>query len=81
MAKILRIAAAAVPMAAVTWLVSESATMLPMTGLALNVVRVPAAIILAAAAFYFACRALRVSELDESMNAIGGRFSRILRRR
>ncbi len=80
-AKILRITAAAAPMAAVAWVTSEAATLFPIEGLALNLVRVPTAITLAAMTFYFACRALRVRELDESINAIGGRFLGLLRRR
>jgi hypothetical protein len=36
---------------------------------------------LAALIFYGCCRALRVEELDEAVNAIGGKFIRLLRHR
>lgn len=76
---LLRICAAAVPMAAVAWLVSEFCASLPMAGIALRLVRVSASITLAAVAFYVACRLLRVEELDEAVNAVGGRFLLMLR--
>ena len=80
-AKALRIAAATAPMGVVAWLISESATMMPLVGLPLNLVRVPAAITLAAVTFYIACRKLHVAEVDESIDAIGGRLLRMLRRK
>jgi putative peptidoglycan lipid II flippase len=79
--KALRIFAAAMPMAAVAWLVNEMAAMLPLVGLALNLVRVSLAIALAAVAFYFACRWLRVAEIDEAIGAVGGRALRLLQRK
>ncbi len=76
-----RICVASVPMAAVAWLVSEFSGSLPLTGIALKLVRVSASITLAAIAFYVACRLLRIGELDEAIEAIAGRFLRVLRRK
>jgi hypothetical protein len=45
-----------------------------------RLVRVAAAIGAAALVFYFVCRWLQVRELDEAVDAIAGRFLRILRR-
>jgi hypothetical protein len=67
-------------MAAAAWLVSALCAELPLGGLALRLVRVAAAIMVAALVFYLACRWLRVRELDEAINTIAGRFLRILRR-
>ncbi len=77
---VLRIFAASLPMAAVAWLASELAATLPLRGLALHLIQVTAGMGLAALAFYFACRLLRVEEIDEAIHAITGRFSRALRR-
>lgn len=77
---VLRIFVASLPMAAVAWLASELAATLPLRGLALHLVQVMAGMGLAALAFYFACRLLRVEEIDEAIHAITGRFSRALRR-
>ena len=68
-------------MAAVTWLVSEFCGSLPLAGIVLKLVRVSASIALAAIAFYIACRLLRIEELDEAIEAIAGRFLRIVRRK
>jgi hypothetical protein len=57
------------------------AAMLPLVGLALNLVRVSLAIALAVVAFYFACRWLRVAEIDEAIGAVGGRALRLLQRK
>ena len=76
-----RICFAAIPMAAVAWLVSESCGSLPLAGIALKLVRVTAAITAAAIAFYATCRLLRVGELDEAIDAIAGRFLRVLKRK
>jgi putative peptidoglycan lipid II flippase len=76
-----RICVASIPMAAVAWLVSEFCGSLPLAGIALKLVRVSAAITLAAIAFYIACRLLRIEELDEAIEAIAGRFLRVLRRK
>jgi putative peptidoglycan lipid II flippase len=78
--KVLRIAAASVPMAGVAWLVNDFATLLPLVGLALNLVRVLLAIALAAITFYFACGWFRVAEVNEAVGAVGGRLLRLLRR-
>jgi putative peptidoglycan lipid II flippase len=76
-----RICLASIPMAAVAWLVSEFCGSLPLAGIALKLVRVSAAITLAAIVFYAACRLLRIEELDEAIEAIAGRFLRVLRRK
>ena len=76
-----RICVASIPMAAVAWLVSEFCGSLPLAGIVLKFVRVSAAITLAAVVFYLACRLLRIEELDEAIDAIAGKFLRVLRRR
>ena len=78
---LVRICVASIPMAAVAWLVSEFCGSLPLAGIVLKLVRVSASITLAAIAFYIACRLLRIAELDEAIDAIAGRFVRVLRRR
>jgi putative peptidoglycan lipid II flippase len=75
-----RICLASIPMAAVAWWVSELCGSLPLAGIALKLVRVSAAITLAAIVFYAACRLLRVKELDEAIDAIAGRLLRVSRR-
>jgi putative peptidoglycan lipid II flippase len=80
-ATLLRICVASVAMAAAAWLVSAWCAELPLGGLALRLVRVAAAIMVAALVFYLACQWLRVRELDEAVNAIAGRFFRVLRRK
>jgi putative peptidoglycan lipid II flippase len=77
--KLARICLASVLMAAVAWLVSEFCASLPLVGIALRLVRVSAAITLAAVAFYLACKWLRIEELDETVEAVAGRFLRVLR--
>jgi peptidoglycan biosynthesis protein MviN/MurJ (putative lipid II flippase) len=72
---VLRILVASAAMAAVAWLANDPAEALPLRGLALNLVRVAAAISLAAATFYLCCRVLGVEEAREAFNAIAGRFS------
>jgi putative peptidoglycan lipid II flippase len=74
-----RIGAASIPMAAVAWLINEFCASLPLAGIALRLVRVSVSITLAAITFYVACKLLRIEELDEAVNAVGGRFLRILR--
>jgi putative peptidoglycan lipid II flippase len=74
-----RILAASLPMAAAAWLVSELAATLQMRGVSLHLVQVTGGIGSAALVFYFACRLLGVEELDEAINAIAGRFSRVLK--
>jgi putative peptidoglycan lipid II flippase len=78
---LLKICLASIPMAAVAWLVSEFCANLPLAGILLRLVRVSASITLAAFAFYLACRLFRIEELDEAIEAIAGRFLRVLRRK
>jgi putative peptidoglycan lipid II flippase len=80
-ATILRIVAATLPMAIVGWLANELAAALPLPGLMLDFVRVAAAIILATLTFYASCRLLRIEELNEAVESIGGRFLRRFVRR
>jgi putative peptidoglycan lipid II flippase len=75
-----RIVAASLPMAATAWLASELTGILPLDGLALHLIQVAGSIGLAALVFYFACRLLRVEELDEAVKALTGRFARFPRR-
>ncbi|HWL73810.1 MAG TPA: hypothetical protein VNQ74_08065, partial [Burkholderiaceae bacterium] len=76
-AKILLASAA---LAFVAWLVNESAGALPIHGLALECTRVILAIVLGTATFYGACRLLQVDELQEAIDAIGGKIIRRRRR-
>jgi putative peptidoglycan lipid II flippase len=76
---LLRICLASVPMAAVAWLVNILCASLPLEGIALKLVNVVASITLAAFVFYAACRMLRIEELGEAIDAVGGRFLRLLR--
>jgi putative peptidoglycan lipid II flippase len=78
---LVRICAASIPMAAAAWLVNESCGSLPLAGIALKLVRVIAAITAAAIAFYATCRLFRIGELDEAIDAIAGRFLRVLKRK
>ena len=78
---VLRIFAAALPMAACAWLVSELAATLPLHELARRLVQVSAALGAAAVVFYLGCRWFGVAELSEAVNAITGKFARILRRK
>ena len=78
---ILRIFAAALPMAACAWLVSELAATLPLHELARRLVQVSAALGAAAVVFYLGCRWFGVEELTEAANAITGKFARFLRRK
>jgi len=80
-ATVLRICAASLPMALTGWMVSAAAAMLPLRGLLLHVIQVSAAIGCATLVFYFTCRLLRVEELAEAFDAIGGKLlSRFTRR-
>ncbi len=78
---VLRISAAALPTAAVAWGVNAFCSALPLAGLSLAFIRVAVSIGFACVTFYVACKLLRVSELDEAMDAIGGSFLRALRRK
>jgi putative peptidoglycan lipid II flippase len=73
---VLRISAASLLMAATAWVASELAATLPLRGLALHLIQVLGGIGSAALVFYFTCRLLRVAELDETINAVAGRFAR-----
>jgi putative peptidoglycan lipid II flippase len=72
----LRIVAASIPMALVAWAINQVVPMLPLAGLVLALTRVILAIACAALTFYFACRWLRVVEVNEAASAIGGRVLR-----
>jgi peptidoglycan biosynthesis protein MviN/MurJ (putative lipid II flippase) len=77
-----KICLASLLMAAAAWLASAGlASHLSLSGFALYLSQVVAAIASALVVFYFACRILYVEELSEALNAIGGRFLRVLRRR
>jgi putative peptidoglycan lipid II flippase len=79
-ATVLRVSVASLVMAAAAWVASESLSGLPLRGLALHLVQVIGAIGLASMVFYGSCRLLRVEELNEAVNAVVGRFARLLRR-
>ena len=74
-----RVSAASLAMAATAWIVSECLSWLPMRGIMLRLVEVIGAIASASLVFYWSCRLLKVEELHEAVNAIGGRFIRLLR--
>jgi putative peptidoglycan lipid II flippase len=78
---VLRIFAASAAMAAVAWGINDLAGALPLRGLALDFVRVTAAISVAVVTFYIGCRLLHIEEAAEIANAIAGRFSRSRRRK
>jgi putative peptidoglycan lipid II flippase len=75
----LRICAAALPMAAAAWITSELASALPLHDLALRLVQVIASIATATIVFYLSCRLLRIEELTEAVNTIAGRVFRARR--
>jgi len=77
---LLRICGATVPMAAVAWLWSTLIAEFPIHGLMLHMVRVVVSIGLAAIVFYWSCRVLKIVELDEAIDAIAGRFLRLMRK-
>jgi putative peptidoglycan lipid II flippase len=78
---VLKIALASAALAVVAWIASESAGILPVHGLTLEFGRVAVAIVLAGATFYAVCRLLQVDELQEAIDAIGGKFLRRFKRR
>jgi putative peptidoglycan lipid II flippase len=78
---VLRVAAASCAMAAGAWFASELLSWLPLRGFGLHLLQVIAALALAAVIFYAGCRLLGVEELDDAVNALGGRFMRLVRRR
>jgi putative peptidoglycan lipid II flippase len=73
---VLRILLASAAMAAVAWLVNDLTEALPLGGLSLKLIRVAAAISLAATTFYLCCCMLGVEEAREAYNSIARRFSR-----
>jgi putative peptidoglycan lipid II flippase len=76
-----KIALASAALAVVAWIANQSAGALPLHGLALEFTRVIVAVVLAAATFYGVCRLLQVSELQEAIDAIGGKLIPRLRRK
>jgi putative peptidoglycan lipid II flippase len=79
-ATVLRICVASLPMALTAWMVNAVAATLPLGGFLLHLVQVSAAISCAMLVFYLSCRLLRVEELREAIDAIGGRFLRAVRK-
>ena len=78
---VLRIVGASIPMAIAAWFTAEVAGALPLRGFLLHLFQVAGGIILAVIVFYGCCRLFRVEELGEAVNAVAGRFSRVLRRK
>ncbi|HEY7713946.1 MAG TPA: murein biosynthesis integral membrane protein MurJ [Candidatus Binatia bacterium] len=78
---VLRIIAAALPMALVAWLTSELVTFLPLRGIGLELLQVIGGIGCATIVFYLTCRWLRVEEANEAFTAIAGRFLRLRHRK
>lgn len=78
-----KICLASFVMAIIAWLVNwRIGVQLPVRGVMLRAIQVPAAISAAAASFYFLCRWLGLKEVDETVRALGGRFvNRFSRRR
>jgi len=64
----------------VAWLGSTLIAEFPIDGLMLHMVRVVVSIGLAAIVFYWSCRVLKIVELDEAIDAIAGRFLRLMRK-
>jgi putative peptidoglycan lipid II flippase len=79
---VVKIGLASAVMAAAAWAVKIGvAQYSAFRGFALYLAEVAAGMTLALVVFYFACRLLRVEELDAAMRSIGGRFRPGLRRR
>jgi putative peptidoglycan lipid II flippase len=78
---LIRVGIASVGMAVVAWLMSEWSATLPLPRLPRHLVQVALSMSLAAIAYYFACRVLQVRELNDALNAMGGRFFRMVSRR
>ena len=68
-------------MAAAAWLVNELAAGLPLHELARRLLQVGAALGTAAIVFSLGCRWFGVRELCEAVNAVTGKFARIVRRK
>jgi putative peptidoglycan lipid II flippase len=77
---ILLVGTASGVMASAAWVMSELATVLPVNGFPLHCVQVVASLASAAIVFYLVCRSLKIKELDDAVNAIGGRYLRRFRR-
>jgi putative peptidoglycan lipid II flippase len=77
---VLRICAASLPMALAAWFTIELVTALPLRGIAVELIQVVGGIGLAALIFYLSCRLLGVQEVNDAVNAVAGRFSRLRRR-
>ena len=77
---LVRISGAAIPLAVVAWITSEVVSQLSLGTLAFRFINVVISIALASVAFYWSCRALKIAELDDAINAIAGRFFRLARR-
>ena len=78
---LLKICLASALMAAAAWLVSaQISSHLPLGRSALYLAQVVAATGLGAVVFYFGCRLLRVTELDEAIDAVAGPLLRVMRR-
>jgi putative peptidoglycan lipid II flippase len=78
---VLRIGVATVPMGAAAWLVSDFAALLPLAGVLARLTRVVASIGLATMVFVGSCRLLGVDELEDAVDAIGGRLFRLFGRK
>jgi putative peptidoglycan lipid II flippase len=78
-ATVMKICLATVPMAAVAWSVNELCTLLPLSGIVLKLTRVAASMGSAAVVFYGVCRWLRLTELNDAIDAVAGKILRRLR--
>lgn len=78
---VLRIIGGTIPMAAVAWLMSDLAGFLPLAGVVARLICVVASIVSAAVVFFFSCRVLRITELEDAVDAIAGRFFRLFGRK
>jgi putative peptidoglycan lipid II flippase len=76
---ILLVGTASGVMASAAWAMSEIVTALPVNGFLLHCVQVVASLASAAIVFYLICRSLKIKELDDAVNAIGGRYFRRFR--
>jgi putative peptidoglycan lipid II flippase len=77
---VMKICLATLPMAAVAWSVNDLCTLLPLSGIVLKLTRVAVSMGSAAVVFYAVCRWLRVTELNDAIDALAGRILRRLRR-
>ena len=77
---LLRVCVASGAMAGVVWLASDLIALLPLGRFPLHLAQVVLAVTLAVITYYLACRLMKISELNDAVNAIAGRFRRGLRR-